>query len=456
MAITINVADFIDEHKISSFQIKILILCSIVMFIDGFDSQSMGYCVPLIAKQWSVEKAAFGPVFSGGLLGMALGALGFGALADRFGRKSIVVFCVFYFSIFSFAKVFATDVPTLLVLHFLACLGLGGAMSSAIALIAEYSSIARRAMMIGIVGCVFSIGVAAAGVFAASVFPIYGWQSLFFVGSIVPFVLGPVMMVGLPESIRFLMLGKGPSQRVERILKKIEPSLERESQIHVISTEKKVQGLLAVQLLTAGRAPSTLLLWLAAFMDLVIIYFVTSWLPTMLQDAGLSISDAELGASAYVAAGIVGAPVVGRLMDRFGATRMLALAFGVACCALVLIGQFEAISSFPVLCLLLAFAGFFALGGHFGITALAGELYPTFMRSTGIGWALGVGRFCSLISPILGGILIARHWGHDAIFAAVAMPALIAAVAILMIHSVRLPESFAAARKLKARLGEAS
>jgi AAHS family 4-hydroxybenzoate transporter-like MFS transporter len=440
MVTTIDVAEFIDKHNVSRFQIQILILCVVAMMIDGFDAQSIGFVVPAIAGQWGVAQPMFGPVFAAGLFGMALGALLFGVLADHFGRKKVIVFCMAFFGVFTLAKVLATSITGLLVLQFIAGLGVGGVMPNAYALIAEYAPRHRRALMITIAGCGYSLGASGAGLLTAQLLASYGWQSLFYIGGIISLLAVPLLMIGLPESIRFLVLLHGAKLQLERVLKKIDAGLQTASQLHVVSSEKKAEGVPVVHLLSHGRAPSTLLLWLAAFMDLIIIYYMTSWLPAMLHDTGLTMEKAALGAALYSAAGIVGGPVVGSLMDRFGVFGMLALAFALAAAFIVLLGSIGG-GSFILLCLVIFGVGFFSVGGHLGIGALAGEIYPTFMRSTGVGWALGIGRFCSVISPMIGGILLSWHWSRSSIFSTVAVPAFAAAVAIMLIKAVSAPEA---------------
>ena len=440
MGTTIDVARWIDQRKVSRFQIQVLILCVIVMIVDGYDALSIGYVVPLLATKWGVAKPAFGPVFSAGLVAMALGALLFGALADRFGRRNVILFCLGFVGIFNLLKVVATSVESLLILQFVAGLGVGGVMPNAYALMTEYAPKARRALMVTIVGLGYAIGSSGAGLIAAKFITSHGWQFMFYVGGIAPLVTLPFVIAGLPESIRFLALRQGQSGRLERILKKIDSALPAASEIRLVSSEEKGQGVPVVQLFRHRRAPTTVLLWIAAFMDLCIIYFMTPWLPVMLHDAGFTLAQASLGTAVFSASGIVGGPTIGRMMDRFGGIVVLALTYGVAAVFIVLIGSIGG-GSFAALCLIIFGAGFCAVGGHLGIGALASNLYPTFMRSTGVGWALGIGRFCSGISPMIGAWLIARHWSHSSIFSAVAVPACFAALAIIPIQAVHRPES---------------
>src|SRR6201747_2997018 len=201
-----DVAGFIDRQPVGGFQIKLLLTCAAVLFLDGFDTQAIGYVAPALAKEWGLSKAALGPVFSAGLFGLMIGALVFGPLADRVGRKKIIVFSTLAFGIGTLATVVIADVNTLLAIRFLTGLGLGGAMPNAIAMTSEFSPHRRRATMVMVMFCGFSIGAALGGLLAAALIPQFGWRSVFVVGGIAPLLLVPILALRLPESVRFLAL----------------------------------------------------------------------------------------------------------------------------------------------------------------------------------------------------------------------------------------------------------
>src|SRR5215470_14956928 len=220
----IDLVDFIDRQPVGGFQIKLLLICAAVLFLDGFDTQAIGYVAPALAKEWHLGKGALGPVFSAGLFGRMIGALVFGPLADRVGRKRIIIFSTVAFGIGAFATAFAQDVTTLLVIRFLTGLGLGGAMPNAIAMTSEYNPHRRRATMVMIMFCGFSVGAALGGFLAAGLIPRFGWRSVFIVGGVAPLLMVPVLVWWLPESARFLAIaGKAP-ERVAELLKRISPN----------------------------------------------------------------------------------------------------------------------------------------------------------------------------------------------------------------------------------------
>jgi len=439
---TVNIDRFINEHKVGRFQVQVLVLCALALMFDGFDDRSISFVIPALVTEWGVAKSAFGPILSAGLLGLAVGALGFGALADRFGRKTIIIVCFSLFGVFTWAMVLATSVTSLLVLKFIAGLGVGGLMPNGFAMITEYAPLRRRALMVAIGGSAYSVGTVLPGLVAAKLFSLYGWQSMFHIGGIAPLILVPVIMVSLPESIRFLVNFAGNEARIGRVLTRIDPGFTAGPAVRMVSSEAREQGVPIASLLTRGRAPSTLLLWVASFLDLSIVVYLGGWLPTMLNSAGYSLKDSFIAASIYLAGGIAGPPLIGRLMDRFG-IRSLAAGYGVAALCILLLAAAVGGSVAPVaLIYVLGFAiGIFVIGGHIGVIALAGQLYPTFMRSTGVGWELGIGRFCAVGSPMLGGLLIAYHWQASSVLSAAAVPAFFAAVVIFLITMIRTPEA---------------
>jgi AAHS family 4-hydroxybenzoate transporter-like MFS transporter len=429
---TLDVAKFIDERGVGSFQILVLVLCFVIMIIDGFDAQAIGFVAPIISVAWGVSKASFSPVFAAGLFGMAIGALFFGVLADRFGRKAIVVVCFLAFGVITIGKAYATSLSGLTTLQFLAGLGVGGAMPNAIALISEYSPAKRRSLMVTVASAGYSVGASGAGFLTARLAAGYGWQATFVIGGAAALLIAPALLVLLPDSIRFMVLSGVRHSKLMRILRKIDTSLPVGTEYALTSSEHKLAGLPVGHLFREGRSGMTLFLWFAVFMDLLVIYYMTSWLPVTIHGVGgISVEDAAIAAALFSAAGLFGTPIVGQLMDWFGPVRMLALSFLMASICIAFTGSLA--SSHLALKIIVFLAGFFSVGAHLGLSALAGELYPTFMRATGVGWALGIGRIGSLISPVLGGLLLAWQWQVTSIFLAVAVPAAFAALSVLLV-----------------------
>jgi AAHS family 4-hydroxybenzoate transporter-like MFS transporter len=426
----IDLVDFINRQPVGGFQIKLLLICAGVLFLDGFDTQAIGYVAPAIAKEWQLGKGALGPVFSAGLFGLMIGALVFGPLADRVGRKRIIIFSTVAFGIGAFATAFAQDITALLVIRFLTGLGLGGAMPNAIALTAEYNPHRRRATMVMIMFCGFSIGAALGGLLAADLIPRLGWRSVFIVGGIAPLLMVPLLTWELPESVRFLATAGHAPERVAQLLKRVSPNTAFAPDARFIVHEPHLAGIPVVHLFREGRTAVTLLLWVVFFMSLLNIYFLANWLPTVLNDLGASVSEAAVIGSMLQVGGVVGTFALGSVIDRFS-FRALALVYFGAVFAVAAIGQLG--HSVVLVSIAIFAAGFCVVGGQIAANALAAGFYPTSIRASGVGWALGIGRVGSIIGPLVGGALLAAKWSTSAVFMAAAAAALCAALAAVLL-----------------------
>jgi MFS transporter, AAHS family, 4-hydroxybenzoate transporter len=425
-ASAVDVAEFIDQQPVGGFQIRLLLICAAVLFLDGFDTQAIGYVAPALAREWGLTKAALGPVFSAGLFGLMIGALLFGPLADRIGRKKIIVSSVIAFGIGTLITAFVQGADALLAMRFLTGLGLGGAMPNAIAMTSEFNSRRRRATMVMIMFCGFSVGAALGGFLAAALIPTFGWRSVFIVGGVAPLLLVPVLAWRLPESVRFLVLTGRARQRVAELLALIAPKASFAPATQFVVHEPELSGIPVQHLFKGGRTLVTLLLWVVFFMSLLDLYFLSNWLPTVLNDLGASISEAAVIGSMLQVGGIVGTFALGSIVDRFS-FRALALVYFIAVFAVGAIGQ---VGHSAVLVTIAIFAaGFCIVGGQIAANALAAAFYPTSIRATGVGWALGIGRIGSIVGPLVGGALLSMKWSAAEVFIVAAVAALCAALA---------------------------
>ena len=422
----IDVAKFIDRQPVGGFQIKLLLTCAAVLFLDGFDTQAIGYVAPALAREWGLSKAALGPVFSAGLFGLMIGALVFGPLADRIGRRKIIIFSTLAFGLGTLATAFVSDVNTLLAIRFLTGLGLGGAMPNAVAMTSEFSPHRRRATMVMIMFCGFSIGAALGGLLAAALIPQFGWRSVFVVGGVAPVLLVPIVAWRLPESVRFLALTGQANARVAELLGQIDPKAAFAPATQFIVHEPRLVGMPVRHLFREGRALPTVLLWVVFFMSLLDLYFLSNWLPTVLNDLGASVSSAAVIGSMLQVGGVVGTFALGSIIDRFS-FRALAVVYFAAVFAVGAIGQLG--HSVAWVTMAIFAAGFCIVGGQIAANALAATFYPTSVRATGVGWALGIGRVGSIIGPLVGGALLTAKWSTESVFLAAATAALCAALA---------------------------
>lgn len=425
-ATTIDVAEYIDAQPVGRFQIRLLLTCAAVLFLDGFDTTAIGYVAPALAREWSLGKGALGPVFSAGLFGLMIGALIFGPLADRIGRKKIIIFSTLTFGIGALVTAFVQDVNALFAIRFLTGLGLGGAMPNAIALTSEFSPRRRRATMVMIMFVGFSIGAALGGLLAAALIPQFGWRSAFIVGGVAPLIMVPILALKLPESVRFLALTGRANARVAQLLGLVNPKAAFVPAIRFVVGEPELTGIPVLHLFRGGRTLATLLLWVVFFMSLLDIYFLSNWLPTVLNDLGASVSAAAAIGSMLQVGGVIGTFALGSIIDRFS-FRALALVYFIAVFAVGAIGQLGHSVIFVTMAIFAA--GFCIVGGQIAANALAAGFYPTAVRATGVGWALGIGRVGSIVGPLVGGALLAMKWSAGEVFLAAAVAALCAALA---------------------------
>jgi AAHS family 4-hydroxybenzoate transporter-like MFS transporter len=425
-AAPIDVAAFIDAQPVGRFQILLLLLCAAVLFIDGFDTQAIGYVAPDIAREWGLSRGSLGPVFSAGLFGLMIGALIFGPIADRIGRKRIIVLSTIAFGVGTLLTIFVQDVYWLIAVRFLTGLGLGGAMPNAVALTSEFSPHRRRATMVMAMFCGFSVGAALGGLVAAALIPVFGWRSIFLIGGLAPLIYAPFLARMLPESIRFLAVTGRDNAMLAALLGRVAPEAAFTPATRFTVHEPKLAGIPVVHLFDQGRTVTTLLFWVVFFMSLLDLYLLSNWLPTVLNDLGASIAMAATIGAMLQVGGVVGTFTLGNFIDRFS-FQALALTYLIASIAITAIGFSS--HSVPLVTLAVFCAGFCIVGGQIASNALTATYYPTSMRSTGIGWALGIGRIGSIVGPLVGGMMLSNKVTIQTLFVTAAVPALCAALA---------------------------
>ena len=298
-------------------------------------------------------------------------------------------------------------------------------MPNAIAMTAEFNPRRRRATMVMIMFCGFSVGAALGGLLAAALIPHVGWRSVFVVGGIAPLLLVPILALRLPESVRFLALTGRADDEVAGLLRWINPKAAFAPATRFVVHEPELPGIPVLHLFRDGRTPVTLLLWVVFFMSLLDLYFLSNWLPTVLNDLGASMSASAAIGSMLQVGGVVGALALGSIIDRFS-FRALALVYCIAVFAVGAIGQLG--HSIVLVTMAIFAAGFCIVGGQIAANALAATFYPTSVRATGVGWALGIGRVGSIVGPLVGGVLLTMKWSTASVFAAAAAAAMCAAL----------------------------
>lgn len=436
---TIEIQSFINDKPFSRYQWMILILCFLTVALDGFDTAIIGFIATSLVQDWGIEKTSLGPVMSAALVGLAVGALTAGPLADRIGRKKVLVMSLILFGGFSLLTAFATSLPMLTLLRFLTGLGLGAAMPNAATLMSEYAPERKRALLVNLMFCGFPLGSSLGGFVSAWLIPHFGWQSVMVLGGVMPLLLAVVLIVALPESARFMVVQGYPRQRIAAVLKRIAPINLTESLGFTLSESGQVKAKSALGVIFSQRyLMGTLMLCLTYFMGLMIFYLLTSWLPLLIRETGASIRQASLITALFPLGGGIGVLIIGWLMDRMNPHKVVAVGYlltGLFVCA---IGY---VYTHPILMAVTVFiAGTCMNGAQSSMPALAAGFYPTQGRATGVAWMLGLGRFGGILGAMSGGVLMQMQLSFSTIFTLLAIPALVAALALMIKHfSTRTP-----------------
>ena len=420
-----TVSEIIDQRTMGRYQIWTMALCGMVIVLDGFDTQSIGFLAPSMAESLHVPVKTFGPIFAAALVGLMISSMLSGPIADRWGRKGPIVACTLIFGTFAMLTARCTSFDQLLACRFLTGLGLGGALSNSVALMSEYAPKRLLAVIVSMMFCGMPAGAVLATQVSAVMLPRWGWQSVFYAGGILPLTLALLLIAILPESVRYLEVSGADQLKISKILARISPELAGAS---VSRSEHQDQRRKApvVNLFTEGRAAGTILLWIPYFMNLLILYFVVFWLPALLRQTGKPVSAGATAIMLFSVGGIAGSFVEGNLMNRWGAFTVLLTEF---LCTTLLIASLAYSNSFPLMMTITFVLGFVVQGAQGGLSAVAATFYPISIRSTGIGWCLGVGRIGSIVGPLLGGVMLKLDWSPREILIAGSIPALCAAAA---------------------------
>jgi MFS transporter, AAHS family, 4-hydroxybenzoate transporter len=381
---------------------RVMVLCGLVLFLDGYDISAVGYAIPSLTDSWKVAPQAFTGTLAGGNFGLLLGSLCAGLLGDRFGRKPVLIGSIAAFGLFSLLSAFAASPSQLAGLRFLTGLGLGGGIPVAIALVADFAPQIAPGRLVMLTSVGVPIGFALGGLAASQPVTIFGWPAIFVAGGTGPLVMAPLLALWLPESIA--------------------------------SRARRRDRSAVAALFWDGLAPITLLLWAVNFLSLLGVYFILLWTPALLHHAGASPSQAIFATTMYASSVIAGGLLMASIVDRVGMERVLACGLAFGACCVFLIGALA--PPFWLLTLMLCGAGFGG-GSQGGINALSGLAYPPAMRATGTGWALGAGRGGATLGPVLAGVLLALGFRGQDIFVAASVPALCSALLMAALGGLR-------------------
>lgn len=403
---TIDVSKLIDDQPIRRFHVALVAMLFLFMIADGYDLQAMGYAAPGIVKMLHIKQSMLGPVFSASLVGMLFGAPLFGWIGDRFGRRSALIWGVAVFGLVSLLTAAAQNQPQLLVLRFLTGVGLGGVPTNSVALAAEYAPKRVRATMIVIAQTGITLGSIMPALASGFLEAAYGWRPIFILGGMVPLLVGAIGLFALPESLKFMLAKKCPTTKIWKVARALDPRLEADAGATLAFSEPPIRGAQGFgfgSLYADGLRWITPIIWVLYISFFSVNYFLHSWMPLVFRGEGLSIRQAALAAAMFDVGGVIGALVAGRLVDKLGVAPVVWL-YVIACPAIAMIGVLG--HSVYFLGATIFLAGFCLIGITLSMGAIAGVIYPTQMRAKGIGWANGVGRFASIMSPLIGGWLI--------------------------------------------------
>jgi MFS transporter, AAHS family, 4-hydroxybenzoate transporter len=421
----INVTRLIDDGPLTGFQIGTVICCALVSALDGIDTQSIGVAAPFIADELGVKLADFGPIFSSALVGATVGAASFGPLADRFGRKTLLILAVLLIGFFTILTVFANSVPMLMAFRVLAGLGLGGATPCFIALTSEYTPARLRAALVTLMWSAFPLGGLLGGLLNWYLIPHAGWRAIFYLGGVAPLVLALLLFFYLPESIKFLLVQRNDMKAVARVVARFgSPAVGGEP--HFVLDEKPLPGASIRHLFTEGRALGTLLLWVPFFMGFGVLTVAVLWTPALLKLNGIAPANTAFVVAFNGLGGFIGQSTSGRLIQRFGILPVLIPAFLLGAVATVGLGY--GASSIALAATFIGLIGVFMGLGTGGAIALAATIYPTPIRSTGAGWGMAMGRFGQIVGPLIAGALLGAGWTAGPIMTVTACGGLIAVV----------------------------
>ena len=431
----------LETQRLGPLQLRVAFICTLAQMFDGYDITSIGMAVPSLAAAWHIPGPAFANTFVMSSVGIMVGALASGPAGDRLGRKPVLIASLVFLAVSSLACVYATTVNDLVIWRFFTGIGIGGIMPVTVALTSDYLPDRLRAPIIMVIFTGNPLGGFLGGQLIAQLLPHFGWPVIFLIGGLLPLALIPVMLLWLPESPRFLLARGRMTTRTERLLQtlNIEPAGSAEGTAHQVdvATGNPVAGLFR-----DGLAPTTVLVWALYFANLLSIYLIQYWLPTVLNLSGLAPADAVFAASLMSAGPLVSVFAMAPLSRRFGPQAVLAVMLCTGVLVIATVGL--ANPSYQFLLAAIFLMGCCTVGSMTGINGMTAALYPARVRTTGMGWALGIGRLGGIGGPWLGGVLLTMGVPPRQIFLCACVTALLATLCVVMLRIVarrRVPQA---------------
>lgn len=432
-----DIEEFIDKQPIGRSQLATLLVCGLVCFIDGFDMFMVGKIAPAIAANFGQPPEAMAELFIWQQIALAVGAFVVSPMADRYGRRRMLIAACALFGAFTLASVWAQTLDQLIVLRALASMFMAAGLPMALAIISETAPARRRASFVALSLVGYSSGNAASGVVAAWLIDIYGWQSAFWIGGIAPLACIPLLLFLVPESIKFLADRNPQDQRIAATLRRMDPTVELpDNAVFVMGkSDGKPHKAKLSDIFTEGRGLMTCVLWAACMISMTSIALTSQWLPTFFQEmAGVPIQQFAVSALIGYMGSITGTLLIGYLMDRFRASRMIPLFY--LCLFLSYLGMAWVSFEAQIFIFILIAFNFLQTGGQAGLNTLITKIYPPRMRSTALGWAGGAGRVGGVLAPVYGGYAVAQDYSLQLTLGIAALLPLTVAVLIVILGQV--------------------
>ena len=413
----------------SVFQIQTVFICTLINMLDGFDVLVMSFAAASVSSEWTLTPYQLGILLSAGLFGMAIGSISLGALADRLGRKRLVNICLVIVTAGMFASAYSENQEQLLAFRFVTGIGIGGMLATLTTLVSEYSNESSRGLCIGFLQSGYPLGALLGGIVSVYLIDSFGWRSLFIFGGSLSLIMLPFVFWKLPESLDFLLLrgNQADKSKIQQILTKLQ--IETSEFLHTTEeSEKKADW---SSLFSSDSRANTLYLWTCYFLLMFSFYFVVSWTPKLLVDAGLTTGQG-ISAGVYLqAGGLVGAISLGLLGYKFKVPILTSVFFCCGVAAMLFYGLVEL--SLVSLMLVAAIMGFFLIGAMIGLYTIAPSVYPANVRVSGVGLAIGIGRLGAIVAPLAGGFILNSGYSIDEIFVIFSIPLILAALAVYKI-----------------------
>jgi AAHS family 4-hydroxybenzoate transporter-like MFS transporter len=429
---SINVRDVIDNAPFGVYQGIVVALAVMVIMLDGYDILVLSFTAPALAKAIGRDVASFGPLFGAGFFALLVGSLIVSPFGDWWGRKGLLLVSMAVFTLFTFMPIVDPQYSHILAYRFLGGLGLAGVVPAAAAIVTEYAPKKYRGLVVNTMYSGFGLGAVLGGLAASRLIPVHGWEAGFWLGTLLPLVMLPIIALAMPESVEYLVVTGKKTARVASILRRVDPRLSLTgSETFTMPPSPEKTGSIR-DLFTAGRGYGTVLLWVILFCALLDSSLIASWINAILNRAGMPADKALLSPVAQQLGGVLGTILIGLLLDRLGA-RLIAITFVFAAISIAVTGY--VVGDVGLALAVVFVGGFFLVGSQFSTQSLATVFYPVKIRSTGLGWALGIGRAGTVVGPLWAGAMLTAQWRVEDMFLVISIPPAIAIVAAWLLSN---------------------